>query len=106
MLPSFASIWLVGFIPPVLDSTVLDAKSLVRSADALRMMRLLLDKEGIFTGPSGGAALHAALHVARSMERGNIVVLLADGGWKYLSEDLWTRDLGELGEELEGKVLW
>ncbi len=95
-----------GFIPPVLDSTVLDAKSLVHSADAIRMMRLLLDKEGIFTGPSGGAALHAALRVARSMERGKVVVLLADGGWKYLSEDLWTRDLQELGEELEGKVLW
>jgi [CysO sulfur-carrier protein]-thiocarboxylate-dependent cysteine synthase len=95
-----------GFIPPVLDSSILDAKILVHAADAVRAMRALLDKEGIFTGPSGGAALHAALRVARPLDRGNIVVLLADGGWKYLSEDLWTRDLGALEEELEDKLLW
>jgi [CysO sulfur-carrier protein]-thiocarboxylate-dependent cysteine synthase len=95
-----------GFIPPVLDSAILDAKILVHAADAVRAMRTLLDKEGIFTGPSGGAALHAALRVARSLDHGNIVVLLADGGWKYLSEDLWIRDLGALEEELEDKLLW
>ena len=40
------------------------------------------------------------------MERGTIVMLLADGGWKYLSTDLWTRDLDEVSDELEGSVLW
>ena len=95
-----------GFIPPVLDATLLDAKILVHASDAIRSMRSLLDREGIFTGPSGGAPLHAALRVARTMERGKIVVLLADGGWKYLSEDLWTRDLGALEDELEDKLLW
>jgi cysteine synthase len=95
-----------GFIPPVLDTTVLDGKILVHTADAIRAMRALLDKEGIFAGPSGGAALHAALRVARSLDRGKIVILLADGGWKYLSEDLWTRDLAALEPELEEKVLW
>lgn len=95
-----------GFIPPVLDSTLLDARILVRASDAIRAMRTLLDREGIFTGPSGGAAVHAALRVARTMQRGKIVVLLADGGWKYLSEDLWTRDLGALEDELEDKLLW
>lgn len=94
-----------GFIPPVLDSSVLDAKILVHAEDSLRTMRALLDKEGIFTGPSGGAAVHAALRVAHTIERGKIVVLLADGGWKYLSEDLWTRDLGDL-DDLENKLLW
>lgn len=94
-----------GFIPPVLDSSVLDAKILVHAEDSLRTMRALLDKEGIFTGPSGGAAVHAALRVAHTIERGKIVVLLADGGWKYLSEDLWTRDLGDL-DDLEEKLLW
>jgi cysteine synthase B len=44
--------------------------------------------------------------VAREMERGTVVVLLADGGWKYLSTDLWTRDLDELEDELEGSLLW
>jgi cysteine synthase B len=75
-----------GFIPPVFDSSILDGKILVHAADSIRAMRALVDKEGIFAGPSGGAAVHAALRVARSMERGKIVVLLADGGWKYLSE--------------------
>lgn len=95
-----------GFIPPVLDSSVLDGKILVHATDSIRAMRALLDKEGIFAGPSCGAALHAALRVARTLERGKVVVLLADGGWKYLSEDLWTRDLGALEEDLEDKLLW
>ncbi len=95
-----------GFIPPVLDSSVLDGKILVHATDAIRAMRALLDKEGIFAGPSCGAALHAALRVARTLERGKMVVLLADGGWKYLSEDLWTRDLGALEDDLEDKLLW
>jgi len=95
-----------GFIPPVLDPTILDARVLVRASDAVRRMRALLEKEGIFAGPSCGAALHAALRVANTMQRGKIVVLLADDGWKYLSEDLWTRDLGALEDELEEKLLW
>jgi cysteine synthase B len=95
-----------GFIPPVLDQSLLDAKILVASIDAVRRTRQLKDQEGIFAGPSCGAVLHAALRVASSMERGKIVVLLADGGWKYLSEDLWTRDLGTLEDDLEAKLLW
>ena len=95
-----------GFVPPVLDPSLLDAKILVSSGDAIRRTRQLKDQEGIFAGPSCGAALHAALRVAASMERGKIVVILADGGWKYLSEDLWTRELDELEDDLEAKILW
>jgi len=95
-----------GFVPPVLDQSLLDAKILVSGGDAIRRTRQLKDQEGIFAGPSCGAALHAALRVAASMERGKIVVILADGGWKYLSEDLWTRDLDRLEEDLEAKILW
>ena len=95
-----------GFVPPILDQSLLDAKILVSSGDAIRRTRQLKDQEGIFAGPSCGAALHAALRVAASMERGKIVVILADGGWKYLSEDLWTRDLGQLEDDLEGVLLW
>jgi len=95
-----------GFVPPVLDQSLIDAKILVMSGDALRRTRQLKDQEGIFAGPSCGAALHAALRVADSLERGKIVVILADGGWKYLSEDLWTRELDELEEDLEAKILW
>lgn len=95
-----------GFVPPVLDQSLLDAKILVMGSDAIRRTRQLKDQEGIFAGPSCGAALHAALRVGASMEQGKIVVILADGGWKYLSEDLWTRELDELEEDLEAKLLW
>jgi cysteine synthase B len=95
-----------GFVPPVLDQSLLDAKILVSSLDAIRCTRRLKDQEGIFAGPSCGAALHVALRVAATMERGKIVVILADGGWKYLSEDLWTRNLDTLEDELEETLLW
>jgi len=95
-----------GFIPPILDQSILDGKILVSAIDAIRMMRALNDREGIFGGPSCGAAVHAALRVAATMERGNIVVILVDGGWKYLSEDLWTRPLEQLEADLEEKLLW
>ena len=95
-----------GFVPPVLNQDLLDTKILVAGSAAIRRTRELKDQEGIFAGPSCGAALHAALRVASSLERGKIVVILADGGWKYLSEDLWTRELDSLEEELEAKLLW
>ncbi|WP_220199336.1 PLP-dependent cysteine synthase family protein [Ktedonospora formicarum] len=95
-----------GFVPPVLDQSVLDGKILVSSADSIRRTRQLKDQEGIFAGPSCGASLHAAIRVAERLEKGNVVTLLADGGWKYLSEDLWTRNLDSIEEEFESKVLW
>src|SRR5947209_1143000 len=95
-----------GFVPPVLNQSLIDAKILVMSVDAVRRTRQLKDQEGIFAGPSCGAALHAALRVASTLEYGKIVVILADGGWKYLSEDLWTRELDELEDDLEAKILW
>ncbi|HTK09904.1 MAG TPA: cysteine synthase family protein [Ktedonobacteraceae bacterium] len=95
-----------GFVPPVFDNSVLDGKILVASSDAIRRTRQLKDQEGIFAGPSCGASLHAALRIAASMEQGKIVTILADGGWKYLSEDLWTRDLSTIEEDLEAKILW
>lgn len=95
-----------GFVPPVLDQSVLDGKILVSSIDSIRRTRQLKDQEGIFAGPSCGASLHAAIRVAEQMEQGKVVTLLADGGWKYLSEDLWTRSLDSIEEELESKVLW
>jgi [CysO sulfur-carrier protein]-thiocarboxylate-dependent cysteine synthase len=95
-----------GFVPPVLDASVLDDKFLVSNRDAVVGVRRLLDEEGIFAGLSGGAAVAVAVRVARDMDAGSVVVLLADGGWKYLSTGLWTRDLDELEDELEGSLLW
>jgi cysteine synthase B len=95
-----------GFVPPVLDESVLDDRYLVNNRDAVIGLRRLTSDEGIFAGLSSGAAVAVAVRVAREMERGTVVVLLADGGWKYLSTDLWTRDLDELEDELEGSLLW
>ena len=95
-----------GFVPPVLDASVLDDRRLVSNRDALLGVRRLMREEGIFAGLSSGAALHVALQVAAEMREGQLVVLLADGGWKYLSTGLWSRDINELEEELEGSILW
>src|SRR5439155_21605137 len=78
-----------GFIPPVLDATVLDRKILVTSDDALVMTRRLAEQEGIFAGISSGAVLHAALRVAREVERGGMVCRFADGGWEDLGLGWW-----------------
>jgi cysteine synthase len=95
-----------GFVPPVLDESLLDDRYLVSNRDSLIGLRRLLREEGIFGGLSSGAAITVALRAAHELEHGNVVVLLADGGWKYLSADLWTRDLDELQDELEGSLLW
>jgi cysteine synthase B len=95
-----------GFIPEILDPAVLDAKYLVSNRDAVAALRDLVFGEGIFGGPSCGAVLVAAARVARSMERGTIVALLPDGGWKYLSAGTFSRDLDEMESDLEGGVNW
>ena len=74
--------------------------------DALVGVRRLLAAEGIVAGLSSGAAITVAMRVAAEMGSGSIVVLLADGGWKYLSVDLWTPEIDELSDELEGSLLW
>jgi cysteine synthase B len=95
-----------GFVPPVLDASVLDDRYLVSNRDAVIAVRRLMHEEGIFAGLSSGAALHVALRCAAEMEDGTIVVLLADGGWKYLSTGIYDRDLDELDDELERSLLW
>ncbi|HWO71639.1 MAG TPA: cysteine synthase family protein [Actinomycetota bacterium] len=94
-----------GFIPPVLDESVLDRKFLVGSSDALRATRELTEREGIFAGISSGAVVHVAQRVAAEIDRGEIVCLLADGGWKYLSTDAWSPDL-ERAEKTVAETLW
>ncbi len=95
-----------GFVPPVLDESLLDDRYLVSYRDSIIGLRRLLREEGLFAGLSSGAVIHVALRVAAEMRAGTIVVLLADGGWKYLSAGLWTRDLDELDDELQGSILW
>ncbi len=77
-------------VPPFWDSSLITERIFVTSQQAAAATRQLLDKEGIFAGLSSGAVAHQALKVANEMEEGNMVVVLADGGWKYLSLDFWT----------------
>ncbi len=86
-----------GFVPPVLDQSVLDGRLHVSSQQAWLRLLQLKEQEGIFAGPSSGAVLDVALRIAAQMERGKIVVILADGGWKYLSEQRWTAQPGLQG---------
>lgn len=95
-----------GFVPPIFDPGVLDAKYLVSSRDAVAMMRRLAREEGIFAGVSSGAILVAALRYAERLGEGTFCVLLPDGGWKYLSGGLWDAPLDELEEGLESSFLW
>ena len=95
-----------GYVPPVLDARVLDDRYLVSNRDAVIGVRRLMREEGLFAGLSSGAVLSVGLKVAAEMQVGTIVLLLADGGWKYLSTGLWIRDLGDLADEFEGTVLW
>ena len=95
-----------GFIPPILDPSVLDGQFIITSRESFEMTRELLHVESIFAGISSGAVLACALRLAERMESGNIVCLFADGGWKYLSTGLWTRPLDEIDAEMGRKIWW
>ncbi|HET7472663.1 MAG TPA: pyridoxal-phosphate dependent enzyme, partial [Candidatus Limnocylindrales bacterium] len=95
-----------GFVPEILDPSLLDTKYLVSNLDAIAALRDLVEREGIFGGPSCGAVLVAAAREASKMRSGTIVALLPDGGWKYLSAGTFTRDFDEMGDDLEGGVSW
>ena len=79
-----------GFIPPLFDLKQLDGRFLVDSANAFKNARMATQQEGIVAGVSSGATLSVALRLADKMERGNIVVMFADGGWKYLPAKPWN----------------
>jgi cysteine synthase B len=98
-----------GFVPELYDESVLTTRFSVSSADALRRTRELLHAEGIFAGISAGCALHAAIAMAAKAveagERADIAVLVADGGWKYLSTGAYSGTLDEAEKHLDGQ-LW
>jgi len=94
-----------GFIPPIFDESVLDRKFLVSSSDSLRATRELTAKEGIFAGISSGAVVYVAQRIAAEIEEGDIVCLLADGGWKYLSTEAWAPEI-ERAEKGVAETLW
>ncbi len=95
-----------GFIPPVLDESLLDGRVVVDSRTSFAATKELTQTEGIFAGISAGAAIKTAQRIAARLESGKIVTLLADGGWKYLSTNLWTVDYDDMPEDVGDKIWW
>jgi [CysO sulfur-carrier protein]-thiocarboxylate-dependent cysteine synthase len=97
-----------GYIPPVFEKwdgyDLLDGKSIVRPRESLEYTRKLAEV-GLFAGLSAGAALAGACRVAEKIERGVIVFVVCDYGWKYLSTGAWTLDLDEAAANAE-KVIY
>jgi cysteine synthase B len=98
-----------GFVPELYDPDVLTGRYSVGAHDALRRTRQLVEQEGIFAGISTGGILHAALAQAEKAAGGDaaadIVMVVCDGGWKYLSTGAYAGTLDEASEGLEGQ-LW
>jgi cysteine synthase B len=94
-----------GFIPPIIDLSVLDRKIFVTNRDAIIWTRKLLDEEGIFAGVSSGAIASIAVRIANEMDEGNIVFIVCDDGWKYLSSGIYTKPVDEIAD-LESTLWW
>src|SRR5213080_4380956 len=94
-----------GFIPPIIDLALLDRKIFVTNRDAIVWTKRLLDEEGIFAGVSSGAIASIAVRIAREMDDGNIVFIVCDDGWKYLSSGIYTKPVDEIAD-LESTLWW
>ena len=94
-----------GFIPPIIDLSILDRKIFVTNSDAILWTRKLLDEEGIFAGVSSGAIARVAVRIANEIDEGNVVFIICDDGWKYLSSGIYTKPIEEI-ENLDSTVWW
>ena len=94
-----------GFIPPIIDLSVLDRKIVVTNHDAIMFTRKLLDEERVFAGVSSGAIARVAVRIAGELDEGNVVFIVCDDGWKYLSSGIYTRPIEEI-ENLDSTVWW
>ena len=95
-----------GFIPPILDLEKLDSRILVGEEESFYWTKELMDKCGVFAGVSCGAATAAAVKVAKKIEKGNIVLIIADSGERYLSSRLWDMEYKEIKEIGDQKIWW
>ena len=84
---------------------MLDRKIFVSNSDAITWTRKLLDEEGLFAGVSSGAIARVAVRIADELDEGNVVFIVCDDGWRYLSSGIYTRPLDEI-ENLESTVWW
>ena len=94
-----------GFIPPIIDISMFDRKIMVSNRDAVVWTRRLLDEEGVFAGVSAGAIAAIAVRIASELDGGNVVFLIPDDGWKYLSSGVYTKPIDEI-ENLDSTVWW
>jgi cysteine synthase B len=94
-----------GFIPPILDVSLLDRKIMVSNRDAIEWTQRLLRDEGLFAGVSSGAIAAIAARIAGELDEGNVVFLVPDDGWKYLSSGVYTKSIDEL-EGIDSTVWW
>jgi cysteine synthase len=85
-----------GFIPPIIDLSLLNRKILVSNRDAVAWTQRLLTEEGLFAGVSAGAIAAIAVRVAKGLDEGNVVFVVPDGGWKYVSAGVYSKALDEL----------
>ena len=94
-----------GFIPPIIDLSVLDRKIMVSNHDAIVWTQKLLHEEGLFAGVSTGAIAAICVRIAGQLEEGNVVFLVPDAGWKYLSSGVYTTPVDQL-TDIENTVWW
>ena len=95
-----------GYIPPILDLSLLDRKIFVSNRDAVVWTKRLLADEGLFTGVSAGAVASIAVRVAQDIDEGSVVFVVPDDGWKYLSSGVYSKPLEELEDSLESASFW
>jgi cysteine synthase B len=96
-----------GFVPPVFEDgngwELLDRRQVVRPRESIEWTRRLTEV-GVFAGISAGAVMCGAARCAETIDEGVIAVILADGGWKYLSTGAWTDDLDEVEARAKGTI--
>jgi [CysO sulfur-carrier protein]-thiocarboxylate-dependent cysteine synthase len=99
-----------GYIPPIFEqlggARLLDRKTVVRPKESVEWVRRLAGA-GLFVGLSSGAALAGAARCAAQVPEGEqavIVVVSADGGWKYLSTGAWTGDVDAVAERAKSVI--
>jgi cysteine synthase B len=94
-----------GFIPPIIDISLFDRKIMVDNRDAIVWTKKLLEEEGVFAGVSAGAIAAIAHRIGGELDSGNVVFLIPDDGWKYLSSGVYTKPIEEI-ENLDTTVWW
>jgi [CysO sulfur-carrier protein]-thiocarboxylate-dependent cysteine synthase len=94
-----------GYIPPIIDLEILDRKILVSNRDAIAWTQKLLHEEGLFAGVSAGAIAAICVRIAGELAQGNVVFLVPDDGWKYLSSGVYTTPVDEL-TDVDSTIWW